>query len=233
MKKYITLIFLAILASATASAQVRVSYSIGYGDYKMDDMNRLLDASLSLIAMELPAGVTITDRFPGYITHSLDATYAFKRHEIGLKGTYMTTGGKVAYSDYSGKYYEKLTLNGFRVGALYRFYFLKTHIGTLPFSLYGEVSPAITFTSLKYKALLSLPKYEISESNEEDPISTKEMGYSVQPLIGGQLFLTHNIFFSLSAGYDFEFGSKLSTTNNMLRADWTGLRVNIGVGYSF
>lgn len=67
MKKYFTFIFLALIVSTTASAQVRVSYSVGYGDYKMDDMNRLLDASLSLIAMELPAGVAITDRFPGYI----------------------------------------------------------------------------------------------------------------------------------------------------------------------
>ena len=233
MKKYFTFIFQALIVSTTASAQVRVSYSVGYGDYKMDDMNRLLDASLSLIAMELPAGVAITDRFPGYITHSLDATYAFKRHEIGLKGTYMTTGGKIAYSDYSGKYNEDLTLNGYRVGAMYRFHFLQTQVGTLPLSFYGELSPAITFTSLKYKALLSLPDYDINESNPEDNVNTNETGYSIQPMIGGQLFATRNIFFVLSAGYDFEFGSKLSTTNNLLRADWTGFRVNGGVGFSF
>ncbi len=233
MKKYISLIILVLIASTTASAQVRVSYSVGYGDYKMDDMNRLLDASLSLIAMELPAGVAITDRFPGYITHSLEATYAFKRHEIGLKGTYMTTGGKIAYSDYSGKYNEDLTLNGYRVGAMYRFYFLQTQVSNLPLSLFGELSPAITFTSLIYEALLSLPDYDINESNPEDNVSTNETGYSIQPMIGGQLFATRNIFFILSAGYDFEFGSKLSTTNNLLRADWTGFRVNGGVGFSF
>lgn len=233
MKKIITLIFIALAACITVSAQVRVSYSVGYGDYKMDDMNRLLDASLSLVAMELPAGVAITDRFPGYVTHNLDATYAFKRHEFGLKGTYMTTGGKIAYSDYSGKYSEDLTLNGYRVGVLYRLHFLKTYLGKLPFSLYGELSPAITFTNLKYEALLSLPDYDINESNPEDNVSTKETGYSIQPMIGGQLFVSRNIFFTLSAGYDFEFGSKLSTTNNILRADWTGFRVNGGVGFSF
>ena len=233
MKKYITLIFLALMASATAKAQVRVSYSVGYGDYKMDDMNRLLDASLSLVAMELPAGVSITDRFPGYVTHSLDATYAYKRHEFGLKGTYMTTGGKIAYSDYSGRYNEDLTLNGYRVGAMYRFHFLQTQLGTLPLSLFGELSPAITFTSLKYEALLSLPDFDINETNPVDNVSTDETGYSIQPMIGGQLFVMRNIFFILSAGYDFEFGSELSTTNNLLRADWTGFRVNGGVGFSF
>ena len=233
MKKFITLIFIALAACITVSAQVRVSYSVGYGDYKMDDMNRLLDASLSLVAMELPAGVAITENFPGYVTHNFDVTYAFKRHEFGLKGTYMTTGGKIAYSDYSGKYSEDLTLNGYRVGALYKFHVVKTYLGKLPFSLYGELSPAITFTNLKYEALLSLPDYDINESNPEDNVSTKETGYSIQPMIGGQLFVSRNIFFTLSAGYDFEFGSKLSTTNNILRADWTGFRVNGGVGFSF
>ena len=145
----------------------------------------------------------------------------------------MTTGGKISYADYSGKYYEKLTLNGYRVGAMYRYHFLKSKLGNLPLSFYGELSPAITFTSLKYKALLSLPEYDISESNDEDPISTDETGYSIQPLIGGQLFVTRNLFLSLSAGYDFEFGSKLSTVENMLRVDWTGLRANAGVGFSF
>ena len=110
---------------------------------------------------------------------------------------------------------------------------MKTHLGTFPLSFYGELSPAITFTNLKYEALLSLPDYDINESNPEDNVSTKETGYSIQPMIGGQLFVTRNIFLTLSAGYDFEFGSKLSTTNNTLRADWTGIRVNGGIGFSF
>lgn len=233
MKKHITLIFLAAMITVAANAQVRFSYSVGYGDYTMADMNRLLDASLSGIQGQLPPATRITDKFPGYVTHSLDATYYLKRHEFGLKGTYMTTGGKISYADYSGKYYEKLTLNGYRVGAMYRYHFLKSKLGNLPLSFYGELSPAITFTSLKYKALLSFPEYDISESNDEDPISTDETGYSIQPLIGGQLFVTRNLFLSLSAGYDFEFGSKLSTVENMLRVDWTGFRVNGGVGVSF
>ena len=233
MKKHITLILLALVASMTANAQVRVSYSVGYGDYNMSDMNKILDATLSLGQMEIPVNLAITDRFPGYITHNIDAGYHLKRHEFGLKGTYMTTGGKIAYSDYSGKYYEKLILNGYRVGAMYRFHFLKSKIGNLPLFLYGEVSPAITFTSLKYKALLSLPDYDVNESNPEDNVSTNETGYSIQPMIGAQMFVTRNIFFIVSGGYDFEFGSKLSTANNMLRVDWSGFTVNGGVGFSF
>ena len=232
MKKYTTLFFLALVSTMALNSQVRVSYSVGYGDYNMSDMNKVLDNSLFLIELEFPTGVAITDRFPGYITHNIDATYHLKRHEFGIKGTYLTTGGKIAYSDYSGEYFEKITLNGYRVGAMYRFHFLKSQIGNLPLSFYGELSPAITFTSLKYNALLNLPEYDVHET-PEDVLSTNETGYSIQPLIGAQLFLTRNIFFNVSAGYDFEFGAKLSTANNLLRVDWTGFRANGGVGFSF
>lgn len=233
MKKYIAIIFLTLGAVLTANAQVSIAYSAGYGNYKMDDMHRLLEASLSSMKTQLPPGVRITDKFPGYITHNIDVTYRLKRHEIGLKGTYMTTGGKIAYSDYSGKYHETLTLNGFRVGALYRVHFLRTQIGNLPFSLYGEISPAVTFTGLKYDALLDLPDYDVHETNPNDNVSTDETGFSIQPLIAGQLLVTRNIFISCSAGYDFEFGAKLSTINNQLRVDWSGFRGNLGLGFMF
>lgn len=214
-------------------AQISFSYSIGYGNYKMNDMSRLLDISFLAMQSSLPPGLRITDNFPGYITHNLDIAYAFNRHEVGLKGTFMTTGGKIAYADYSGKYHENLTLNGFRIGGMYRFHFCRTRLGGLPLSLFGEVSPAITFSELKYKALLNLPDYNVTETNTEDNISTNEIGFSVQPLIGGQLFFSKNIFASISIGYDFEFESRLETTNDMLRADWSGFRFNAGVGYRF
>ena len=81
--------------------------------------------------------------------------------------------------------------------------------------------------------MLSLPDYDVNESNPEDNVSTNETGYSIQPMIGAQMFVTRNIFITVSGGYDFEFGSKLTTANNMLRVDWSGLRVNGGVGFSF
>lgn len=233
MKKYIITVLCVLIGVIGMHAQVSVSYSVGYGDYKMNDMNRLLDASLQAAQSSLPAGLRITDNFPAYITHNLDVAYSLNRHEVGLKGSYLTTGGKIAYADYSGKYYEKLTLNGYRVGGMYKFHFFRTQIGKQSFSIFGEVSPAITFTQLKYKALLSLPDYNVQETNPEDNLSTNETGFSIQPLIGGQLFITKNLFTSISLGYDFEFGSKLETTNNVLRADWSGFRMNAGVGYKF
>lgn len=233
MKKYILAVILTTGAILSLNAQVSISYSAGYGNYKMEDMNRLLELSLSAMKSQLPPAVRITDNFPGYITHNIDAAYRLKRHEVGLKGTYMTTGGKIAYADYSGKYHEKFTLNGFRLGLMYRFHFAKIQMGNLPLSFYGELSPAVTFTSLKYAALLDLPDYDVHETNPNNHIGTKEKGFSIHPLIGTQLQLSQNIFISCNGGYDFEFGAKLSTTKDQLRVDWSGFRANLGLGFIF
>ncbi len=150
MKKYIITIFCILSGAMGLHAQVSISYSTGYGDYKMKDMSWMLDASLQAVQSSLSAGIRVTDNFPAHITHNLDVAYSLNCHEVGLKGTYLTTGGKIAYADYSGKYYEKLTLNGYRIGAMYRFHFFRAQPEKRSFSIFGEISPAITFTQSSY-----------------------------------------------------------------------------------
>lgn len=231
MKKYlITALF--ILVGLGANAQFNISYSAGYGSYKMSDLKQLLESANNSILQSMPKGMRIVDNFPSYITHNLDFSYKFNRHEFGLKGSYLTTGGKIAYSDYSGKYIEKLTLNGYRMGAMYRFYFGESQLGACTLSFFGEVSPGITFTKLKYKATLDIYDPEVHQT-ANDNVSTNETGFTVQPLFGSRLCLTRNVSFFASMGYDFEFGASLSTTNNMYRANWSGFRLNGGATYSF
>jgi len=230
MRKYIT--FLILFISIGANAQFRASYSAGYGDYKMGDMKEMLKNAFAGTSSVLPEGVAIVDNFPGYVTHNVDLSYQMNNKELGVKFSYLTTGGKIAYSDYSGKYKEKITFSGYRVGIMYRFHFVNTHISDHKFTIFGELSPAITFTSLSYEGALDL--YEANAHQQfEDNLSTNTTGYSIQPLVGATIELISNFSFYLSTGYDFEFKGKLSTTNDFYRADWTGFRMNAGVSYLF
>lgn len=220
------------MISFSAKAQFSISYSAGYGTYQMGDLKALIRTAYTMMAPTLPDGTRITDNFPGYITHTLDGTYLLKRHEIGLKASYLTTGGIIAYSDYSGKYEEKIILNGYRIGLLYRLNAAAGDIGRYKLSLFGEFSPAVTFSRLKYNASLVLPKFDVNEK-APDNLSTNETGYSLQPILGCRLAVSPQISFFISAGYDFEFGTKLSTTNDYYRADWSGLRFNGGLTWLF
>ena len=215
-----------------ANAQFSVSYTAGYGSYKMGDMKKLLESAFQMEQGTMPAGLRIVDNFPAYVTQSVDFTYMRDRMEWGVTGTFMTTGGKIAYSDYSGKYVEKLTLTGYRIGATYRYYLSEGKLGKFPLLFYGEVSPAVTFTNLKYSAAVDIYEGNIHEE-ANDNVSTKAKGWSVLPALGSKLFLTRKLALTANIGYDIEFGSKLSTTSNTLRVDWSGLRLNGGATIMF
>lgn len=230
MKNFILILLL--LVTFSAKAQFSISYAAGYGTYEMDDLKSLIKTAYQQLAPTLPSGTRIVDNFPGYITHSLDGTYLLKRHEVGLKTSYLTTGATIAYSDYSGKYEEKIILNGYRAGLLYRIHANPREVGSYTLSFFGELSPAVTLTRLKYRASVDLPDSGVHEEGD-DPLSTDEFGYSVQPLLGCRLAVSPQLAFFVSAGYDFEFGAKLSTTNDYVRADWSGFRTNAGVSWIF
>ena len=230
MKNYITILL--ILISFSAKAQFSISYAAGYGTYQMNDLKSLIETAYEQMAPTLPPGARIVDNFPGYLTHTLDGTYLLKHHEMGLKASYLTTGATIAYSDYSGKYEEKIILNGYRVGLLYRIHSNARKVGPYKLSFFGEFSPAVTLTRLKYQASINLPESDVHEE-ASDNLSTDESGYSLQPLLGCRLAVARQLAFFISAGYDFEFGAKLSTTNDYYRADWSGFRANAGLSWLF
>lgn len=226
IKKQIILLALIIGATFGAQAQLNITYSAGYGSYEMGDMSNLLDQSLASLKQNLHSGVKITDNFPSYVTHNIDLAYRFNRHEAGIKGSYYSTGGKIAYADYSGRFHEKLLFDSYRLGLMYRFHFLR--VGQL-LSLYGELSPAITFTNLEYDVLLEMPDYDIKETSPGADIGTIKNGYSIQPLIGLQVHPIRHLFLQASAGYDVHFGSQFNK-NTSIAAEWSGFRINLGIG---
>jgi len=234
MRKSIVLILLLFISLGT-KAQFSINYSVGYGDYKMSDLKALTQLAFDLgkESEQLPQGLRLVDNFPAYVTHTMDALYRIKMHEFGVKASYLTTGSKMAYSDYSGSYIEKIVTNGYRVGLMYR-----VHFHTLPInnknykvSFLAELSPALLFSSLKTEGEIKIYDVNNEQSKEnfsEDKI--KKTAYSIQPLAGTQLALYKHFLFTMTAGYDFSLGAKL---NPLHRIDWSGFRFNLGVGYAF
>lgn len=239
MKKYIFLIVF-VLASFSAKAQFTISYSAGYGTYEMDDMKKLMSNGFTGLNSKIPnIPFSLVSNFPGYVTHRADLSYLIGQQEFGVTGSFLTTGGKIAYSDYSGEYIEKLTTNGIRIGALYRYYMPVGDIGSDGvISLYGELSPAAVFTKLKYKGHATIGG---QTQDFTDEMGGNAVGISIQPMLGVKLNVTRNIGFHLAAGYDFSLLSNMKKETMVnstkivydLKMDWSGFRANAGVSYTF
>ncbi|MFV0419350.1 MAG: hypothetical protein ACK5KT_11540 [Dysgonomonas sp.] len=258
MKKYIFIAFL-LLISIGSKAQFTVSYSAGYGDYRMKDLKDDVKAAFANLQEQLPVNLKILDNYPGYINHNVTLSYIRNNHEAGITGSFLTTGAKMAYSDYSGEYMQKSTLNGYRVGVLYRFLHPVANpwpLGTL--YVFGELSPAVIFSRHKENGHLIASNSVLSRTSAKSKITQ----LSVTPAIGVRLNVTPNIGFHTSIGYDFNIdnnyyadieyktattvlsgtGSDLNSTNNSTsykteysewKPDWSGIRFNLGISYTF
>lgn len=226
MKKYILLLSFFFL-SLGVYAQFSINYSLGYGTYQMKDMKDI--AKRPLQQEPLGSMLKLTDNFPGYITHNADVTYQIQSHEFGIAGAYMSTGARYAYSDYSGKMVSKLVTNAFKIGTVYRYHFFETDISSHRFSVFAELTPSAVFTTVKVSEDARIYDPTIHSKTKEKLLSNK-LGLSIQPMLGCRLILSKHFLIHLKAGYDVEFGTKV---NGYQRVDWTGFRLNGGVGYMF
>ncbi len=212
-----------------ASAQLSVEYTGGYGAYmQMGDIRKLLESKLQTTILTLP-NAKIVANFPNYFTHTFGLNYVHKREEFGFQITRMSAGGKIAYSDYSGKYTNKLTLSGVRIATRYRYDYMDfVFKGKQKLVLFWELSPGVIVSSLKHSIYSEYPNQTITESGDADYSST---AFSLLPQIGVRTNYGRFGFHAL-AGYDLEFGGKLDNGYNT-KISWMGLRAGIGFSYTF
>lgn len=232
MIRLYTITLFALVSIVGANAQFSISYSAGLGQYEMKDMKDLSRYALETIKASgvAPKGTKLTSNFPIYTNHSIDLSYQFLQHEVGIKGTFLTSGSTIAYADYSGKAKAQIITNGYRIAALYRYHFFQSEITNHSYSLFGELSPGLTISKLKTKEKNELYTNEGTISDKDKESFDSVTGFTIQPLVGVRFKLYNHILLTISTGYDFEFGCKLP---NETRIDWSGFRLNGGVGYSF
>lgn len=171
--------------------------------------------------------IKINDNFPANFGFTLG--YTIDVINTSLFFSYNTTGGKISYSDYSGKIRITQPLRGYTFGGSYLFKIFKEseklHLGIKAFG---------TFSSLEINSYNEL----LDTINEESiKLNAIDLGAGVN------LIYEYPIsFFKIRAvfGYDLVFGGKLlfkenkdlyleNNNGDSVKTGWSGLRTGIGV----
>lgn len=214
-----------------ASAQFSLSMNTGYASYKMEDLKSFQDQ----MSASFPLQGEITASFPSYWLYDLSARWRYPTKVVGASFTYGSTGGRVYYSDYSGKIGSDQLLSFYDYSGSIGLQksFMNGHL-----SLLGEVKPGLTFSHLE------LTRYEsyigVSYSSKAN---YKGLNVVVQPAItaiarlgqfGINTFLSYNAI--LLKGNLNEVGNKdsyLSLNQNPVHVDWSGWRIGGGLSLFF
>lgn len=229
--KLLSLIF--VLLSYWVQAQLKISGSVGYGTYYMDDIRDWQKE----VKAGLPVEAQAVSTFPGYLNFEGGISYDSKRKFfVGVIIGYGSTGSRLDYRDYSGS----LTFD-----QLAKYYSLNVSIGSKrelinkKYLLSLDFRPGIILTNLVYETNTRLGTDKVSQKQE-----FKSINWNVQPTI----CVTRRFgSFGLHAfaGYNTSFkkgklkvkGNKnyylLNTNGSDAHAQWGGIRLGLGATYFF
>jgi hypothetical protein len=216
MKKFL-IIFLLYYPIHAYTQGWSLEYSIGYGKYKLDDIRSQQHLMLNSY------GLKETECFPNYIIHSVAVGFVSGHHHSGSSFSYITTGGRLHRADYSGSYTVDMIMNGYRLGAFYRYY---NDTGFSPLYIYLQLGSGVLFSNLEIEE-----KVNIYSESAEETYNLKGAGIYLEPSIGAKYRFTNWLNISLGGGYEADFlGTlKLSGQKTQIKAHWNGFRLYGGI----
>lgn len=225
---------LLIVAALTTNAQAILHFQTGYGTYNMDDMKALQKN----IAAGFPAEAKITSAFPAFLYYEGGLNITVHREIFfGANFGYGSTGGRVMYSDYSGKIVSDQLLHYFSFTASMGLNFALDEKES--WFIRGDLRPGFMLTDLKITET-----DQIGSQSNSDYIKFSSKGFSLQPTVTGikrlgrlGVELEAGYFISIKPGkltYEKQKDAYLVGSNNEpLHANWSGIRMALGVCYFF
>lgn len=177
--------------------------------------------------------VQVNDNFPS--NYGLTIGYKISSINTSIFGSYTNTGGKISYSDFSGKIRLTQPLTGFTLGCIYEFDLLGAkNSGELILGAKGFAT---------HSTLDVVSFNEINGSDVTETISTSSLD------LGAGISLIYEypvsiIRFRASVGFDLVFGGKQflnedrdffieDNSGSPVRTGWTGSRLGIGASIPF
>ncbi|MBB6610549.1 hypothetical protein H7F15_05835 [Pontibacter sp. Tf4] len=221
-------IFLIIALHANGQGRFTIEPRFGLGTYNMSQMKQLQ------AEMGHSTGVQykVTDEFPAYFNYGLVVSYHLtEQNRFSLFFETGSSGGRVAYEDYSGKFTSDQLVKYKSVGA-----FLSRDFGTGDLKFILGLESSFIFSDLTLESNIQIEDYQDSAKDD-----FKAYGYGLKPYIGiARAFnriepkVTLGYLYNDSNSFYWE-GNKdmiLTSNNQEVAPDWSGLRLNISLGFN-
>ena len=229
MKKlfqFTIILFILINHSYLSNAQeFKVGFQSGLGTYKM---HRLKDLSnyLAYYNSLLPK---VVSNYPSYFYYQPSVTFAFKKINLGFLYSFHSTGSRISIKDYSGEYRFDSKIKCHTLGTVGEINLNPEK--KIKFILYSEVG--VIFTKLNLTESFTV--------NDQSLIDIKydftSKSYYYEPGLKISYPLS-SILFECNLGYFKQFGKgtfktsddlNVYTNGDLLKPDWSGLRIGISV----
>lgn len=229
--RYVYLSLLSLLFSFHLHGQQSsFVFKSGLGTYLMTDLKANQDEILD----QIPVDARKVDEFPPYLNFGIEGMTSFKNDlSIGFLFDFQSTGGRISYADFSGRIGIDHRISAIGLGIAVHKAFRETE----KFIVMGNLEGSGLFTKMVIESNSEIGTVSSSEELEFEAIS---------PALGGNIVfrrLLNNFFIQVSGGFQYDIGGKVKLDNSEgvlltpegapARTQWSGGRIEIGIGYTF
>jgi hypothetical protein len=228
--KFLAVLLLAFLVFHAARGQLTISGDAGYGSFRMKDMKLFQEQ----VRAGYPVDARVTASFPSYWYYEGSAKWFIgSKFQLGGSFAYGSTGGRVYYSDYSGRIGsdQLLSYQSYRLVVSMQKNFLGRKL-----MVEGDLRPGITISDLMIKSY-----YTLSGASQETESVFHSTNLIIQPTVSlGTRFGFFGVHGFVGYNLSLAQGSLTSTDGTILQnsrgdvhADWSGLRAGGGLSVFF
>lgn len=232
MRALLTVALLFSAASVAAQPAVVARVSVGvdqHGD--VGGVGAWQDRELSGLAARGIAAQP-TDAFPAYVAVEAAVGVVLGAVEAGIVVGHSTTGGRIAYADYSGTFVADRTAERTAVGV----YVAALPLAVGPVAVGGGLTARVSPTTVTYRRRVVLGAEEVEAADAD----LKAAPFSLEPAVLAEAAVAGPVRVRARLGYELSQSAGLDAPT--LPADasaqdvgvgWSGLRASVGVGVRF
>jgi hypothetical protein len=235
MKYVIFNILSLVMHQGYAQGIFEFTLGVNYGTFAMKDLKDLQESYLTDLQPDIAAEIQY--KFPPYYGYGLCLNFVGEGYSIGIEGGYNSTGGRVSYSDYSGKLLVDQLVRAPKISLQGQFLLSKEESGkSIKFYLLTSLGTSFNTYNLDYSI----------EAANTAPYSESIKFNSMNIQLGGGFLARKNfkrIFLTTEIKYQHDFAGNLKLSTNSdytlltpkgdkAKVDWSGIRFGIGIGIS-
>lgn len=225
------LIFLGAFSLSGKSQSNTLFASTYYGDFKMKDIKDLQSRVLSESTLPL----RVTEEISGYWGYELDYRFSLsEKNRLGFYSGFISTGGRLYYSDFSGFTHFDIVSKGYYIGS--EFFRKINKSETLDVNL--SFRAGATFSNLEINSGLSL----VNSGSSLEELLFVSTNIHLAPQVSVEKSFKR-LLVRVFTGYEYNVKGDvrlkenrevfLTNNNEAIGVDWGGLRIGFSCGIGF
>lgn len=221
--KHILLFNLLSLLCAVSYAQnLKFDFQSGVGTYDMSDLKDFNNS----VFKSLPFQAKVISDYPAFIYYKPSVLFSFNKFEIGLQGTFLSTGSRISSKDYSGQYLFDTKIHSWVPGLVTDISLIKLNSKS---KIWLTAEGGVTNSSIEMKENFTFKDETINDSSR----SFNSTDYYALPGLKFEYKLYPSLGLEFNSGYFFHIANAHfeSDTGELLTfgPDWSGIRIGLSI----